>query len=251
MKTPMAWSLLLAAMAIVLGCESTPTREPTNGGGNGSATLDAPPPPGVEEGHEFLGGMVEVTKVDRKALAQGTVEVTLKSTHTDYLDDVWYQFTMFYPNADSSKWATEPWVPISTDWALLDLIEPGQSVVIAGRGKKGAKQVQLRVRQANDPRPTVFGQRLLGGRIEVVDIEKDLYSRKPKLRFKMKNVGRNRMFLIAQVVFLKDGKTFAKTEQAVLPDALDPGEEMWFEPDLRGVRVFGTEPALKLLPNYQ
>jgi hypothetical protein len=233
----------LLAVLVVLGCGSGKTgRKP--GGGSSRVDRDLKT---TKVGRSYVGKRVVVTAVDRTRLAQGAVAIRIRNETDEFLPDLGYEVTLYYENPDHSKRKSQPYLPETTKKRKLDL-DSGEEATITvkpGELSPGAADVFLRLR-AERPEATKVGDTFLSESVRVLKVERDWFSSSPKATFEIRNDWDNPLRLYYRVQLIKDGKPVGQTEWKKAPGVLRPGATMVLEADLRGKRVVGTYPSLKI-----
>ena len=96
------------------------------------------------------------------------------------------------------------------------------------------------------PEPTREGATYMSDRVKVVGIDRDWFAKPPSVKFKVRNEWEGPLRVQFKVLLIKDGKVVSETDWRNAPGILTPGGTIVLEPDLSGMEVYNTYPALKL-----
>ena len=250
---PGAWTairsgvVVLAAMqvALLVGCGDTRQKNPETGG-------PAPVPKDyktTEVGRRYVDNKIVVKAVDRSRLAEGAVSITIQNRTDEFLTDLAYEVTLYYRNTeqDPKRRAAMPYTPETTPKKRIDLDAKEETTLVVKPGvlSPRAADVFLRIR-LEKPEPTRVRDAYMSDRVRVVAIDRDWFSNPPSVKFTVRNEWEGPLRVQFKVMLIKDGKVVSETDWRNAPGILTPGGQMVLEPDLTGMEVYNTYPALKV-----
>jgi hypothetical protein len=203
----------------------------------------------TRKGREYLDGKIVVKSVDLSRLKEGVAAIEIENRTDEFLTDLAYEITLYYKNRDpdSTERAVMPYVPETTKKKRIDLEASERAVLTVKKGllSPGATDVHLRLR-TEKPEPTRRGDTFMSDRLRVVEIDRDWFAKPPTVKFTVRNEWESPLRLQFKVLLVKDGKVMAETKWLRGPGIMAPGARAVLEPDLTGLNVIGTLPALKV-----